>query len=98
MPISCSPTPSSKSVAGIGKPSPATANRDFATRFCANSKATNECPAVGQNLLRRSPRAGGKLQALRHVIRLLGERIGVVHPKRPERRIPDQAGAGRGAQ
>src|SRR3984957_6638072 len=98
MPISCSPTPSSKSAAGIVKPSRATANKHFATRFYANSKATNECPAVGQTLLRRSPRAGGKLQTLRHVIGLLGERIGVVHPKRPERRIPDQAGAGRGAQ
>src|SRR5580700_4021241 len=98
MPISCSPAPSLKSAAGIVRPSPATANKHFATRFCANSKAMSECPAVGQSLLRRSPGAGGKLQPLRHIIRLLGERERVIDAQRPEHRIPDQTAADRGAE
>jgi len=70
----------------------------FLDKICANSREMNECPTIGQSLLRRSPRAGGKLQALGDVVGLLGERIGVVDPQRPKRRIPDQAGAGRGAE
>src|SRR5580704_13501900 len=98
MPISCLPTPSLKSAAGIVKPSPAIANRHFATRFCANSRAMNECPAVGQGVLRRSPRTGGKLQALGDVVRLLGERQGVIDAQRAEHRIPDQTAADRSAE
>src|SRR5271169_1691365 len=98
MPISCLPMPSLKSAAGIVKPSPAIANKHSATRFCANSKATNECPTVGQSLLRCSPRAGGKLQTLGDVVRLFGERERVIDAQRPEHRIPDQTAADRSAK
>ena len=38
----------------------------------------------------------GSSQALGDVVGLLGERVGVIDAQRPERRIPDQARAGRG--
>ena len=38
-----------------------------------------------------------EIEALGHVVGLLGDRIGVIDPDRAEQRIPDQAGADRGA-